>query len=124
MNEWQTTWTRILGQPHPDMGLDPRWVEFYPYKVKARPGDRVRFQVRITNYHDTPSHCVLRFTSVEGVSILPPEIDFNVPPRALGTANVEVSLPDGFSTHSLPIVADVTWNDRRLGPIAEGLITW
>jgi len=29
--------------------------------------------------------------------------------------------PDGFRTHSLPVPADVTWNGRRLGEIAEAV---
>ena len=124
MDDWQKTWARTLGQPHPDMGLDPRWVEFYPYKVRSRPGQRVRFQIKVTNYHDTPSHCHLCFGSVDGVGIDPSEIDLNIPPRVLGKTEIEVSLPDVFHTHSLPIVADVTWNGRRLGPIAEGIIYW
>jgi len=124
MGEWQRTWTYLLGQPHPDMGLDPKWVEFYPYKVKGKPGQRLQFQVKITNYHDTPSHCQLRFSSVGGVQVSPAEVEVNIPPRALGKVDIAVTTPDTFRTHSLPIIADVTWNGLRLGPIAEGLIYW
>lgn len=32
--------------------------------------------------------------------------------------------PERFETHSLPIVAEVTWNARYYGPIAEAVATW
>ena len=124
MDEWQKNWTRVLGQPHPDMGMDPHWVEFYPYKVRVKPGERVQLQVKITNYHDTPSHCALRFLSSGGVTVTPEEVELNIPPRALAKVDVEASVPGVFRTHSLTIAADVTWNDRRLGPIAEAIMYW
>jgi hypothetical protein len=124
MDEWHTMWVRTIGQPHPDMGLDPRWVEFYPYKIKVEPRQTVHFQVRITNYHDTQSRCHLRFDSIEGVEIDPPEFELKIPARALGMVEIDVSVPGTFHTHSIPVVADVTWNDRRLGPIAESIMYW
>jgi len=35
-----------------------------------------------------------------------------------------VSFPAVFSTHSLPALADVTWNGRHLGEIAEAIAYW
>ena len=80
--------------------------------------------MKITNYHDTPSHCVLRFRSSGGVTVTPEEIELNIPPRALANVDVEASVPDIFRTHSLTIAADVTWNDHRLGSIAEAIMYW
>ena len=30
MDRWTDLFTQILDQPHPNMGMDPHWVEFYP----------------------------------------------------------------------------------------------
>ena len=124
MNEWQADWMRLMGQPHPDMGMDPRWIEFCPYKVRVAPNESVTLQVKITNYHDTPSHCALQFRSLDGVTIAPVTTERNIPPRALASVDVTVTVPGSFRTHSLPVVADVTWNGRRLGPIAEAILYW
>ena len=37
---------------------------------------------------------------------------------------VRVRMPQTFSTHSLPIVADVTWDGQRLGEVAEAIAYW
>ena len=124
MEEWQTDWTRLMGQPHPDMGLDPRWVEFYPYKKRVAPNEVVVFQVKITNYHDTPSHCALHFHSGDDVTISPETTERNIPPRALANVDVTVTVPGSFRTHSLPVIADITWNGQRLGPVAEAILYW
>ena len=37
---------------------------------------------------------------------------------------VRARMPQIFGTHSLPIVADVTWDGRRLGEVAEAIAYW
>ncbi|MCZ6676659.1 MAG: MBL fold metallo-hydrolase, partial [Candidatus Poribacteria bacterium] len=34
MKRWEALFTKIIDQAHPNIGMDPHWVEFYPYKVR------------------------------------------------------------------------------------------
>ncbi len=124
MDRWQALFTQVLDQPHPNMGMDPHWVEFYPYKVRIRPGDTVRFKVTVTNHEPKARVCILRFRSVEGVVLDPQEIKFRAWALTKKEYEVQATFPDAFTTHSLPIVADVTWNGRPLGEIAEAVAYW
>lgn len=124
MAEWQAHFIDILDQPHPNLGMDPHWVEFYPYKVRIQPGDVVPFQVKITNHEAEPRTAILRFRSVAGVHLEPLETTIVAPPSQVTTATVMAHFPTSFTTHSLPVVADVTWNGQRLGEIAEAIAYW
>ena len=124
MNRWQGLFTQILDQPHPNMGMDPHWVEFYPYKIRIRPGETVTFEIKITNHEAETRACKLRFRSVEGVELSPNEIDLQVPGGTDTRCRIEATFPTAFTTHALPIVADVTWNGRHLGEIAEAIAYW
>jgi hypothetical protein len=104
--------------------MDPRWVEFYPYKVRVRPGGVVIFKVSITNYEVESRSGRLRFRSVEGVNLSPQDIDFTVDGRATIDSKTKATFPKTFTTHSIPILADVTWNGRHLGEIAEAIAYW
>ncbi|MCZ6676985.1 MAG: MBL fold metallo-hydrolase, partial [Candidatus Poribacteria bacterium] len=118
MDRWQDLFTQVIDQPHPNMGMDPHWVEFYPYKIRIRPGEVVTFQVTVTNHEAETRTCNLRFRSVEGVQLLPGQTDLQVPAGGHATCPVKATFPDTFTTHALPVLADVTWNGRSLGEIA------
>ncbi|MDA0747236.1 MAG: MBL fold metallo-hydrolase [bacterium] len=124
MDRWQALFTQILDQPHADMGMDPHWVEFYPYKVRIQPGETVRYTVTVRNYEEDVRVCALRFRSVEGVGLEPQEVEMRVRGGESSQCEVEARFPEAFKTHSLPVVADVTWNGQALGEIAEAIAYW
>jgi hypothetical protein len=124
MMQWQQHFVQILDQPHPNLGMDPHWIEFYPYKVRVEPGAIVDFQVRITNHEAATRTCRLRFRSVAGVQLDPAELQVDSPPGQVTTVDVTARFPATFTTHSLPIVADVIWDNKRLGEVAEAIGYW
>jgi len=124
MDEWQRHFTEIIDQPHPNMGMDPHWVEFYPFNVRIRPGEEVTFRINITNHEPERRRCELRYRSVDGVSLKPAAETLEVGGNSLATCELNASFPDTFNTHSLTILADVTWNGRHLGEIAEAVAYW
>ena len=124
MDRWEGLFTRIIDQPCADMGMDPHWVEFYPYKVRVRPGESVAFEVRVTNHEEEERTCALRFRGTGGVELEPGEKILKVGAGAVATCRVAARFPEGFTTHSLTIVADVTWEGQHLGEIAEAIAYW
>ncbi|NKB71719.1 MAG: MBL fold metallo-hydrolase [Candidatus Latescibacteria bacterium] len=124
MDRWAELFEDIIDQPVADMGMDPHWVEFYPYKVRVQPGEEVIFEVRVTNHEKTASQCHLRFVGTVGLVLVPGEAELVVAPGEVGTCQVRASIPKSLSSHSFTVVTDVTWNERRLGPIAEGVAYW
>ena len=124
MDRWQELFTDIVEAPHPNMALDPHWIEFRPYKVRVEPGAEVEFQLCITNHDDSERRCALLLRSVEGVEIEAAERALVLAGGQVHKITVRVRLPQTFSTHSLPIVADVTWDGQRLGEVAEAIAYW
>lgn len=124
MDRWQELFTDIVEAPHPNMALDPHWIEFRPYKVRVEPGAEVEFQLCITNHDDSERRCALHLRSVEGVEIEAAERALVLAGGQVHEITVRVRMPQTFSTHSLPIVADVTWNGQRLGEVAEAIAYW
>ncbi|MCH2203690.1 MAG: MBL fold metallo-hydrolase [Fuerstiella sp.] len=124
MKRWQDLFTQIIDQPHPNLGMDPGWVEFYPYKVRIRPGDTVAFNVRITNHEPETKTCELKFRSVEGVELTPTATVVDVAGGSTASCQVTAEFPQVFTTHSLPVLADVTWQGNALGELAEAIAWW
>ncbi len=124
MDEWQGRFERVIGQTAPSMGMDRQWVEFSPYKIRVQPGQRVRFRVSVTNHERTESRCRLVFRSLTRVELEPREAEMTVGGGQVAHCEIDVRFPAVFETHSLPVLADVTWNGRHLGEIAEALAYW
>ncbi|MFC1526615.1 MBL fold metallo-hydrolase [Candidatus Latescibacterota bacterium] len=124
MERWQELFTEIVDRPHPDQAMDPRWVEFYPYKVQVQPGEERFFHLWITNHEAQPRSCQVTFRSLEGMAVAPEQVSLTVAPAAREVVEVQVRFPEVFSTHSLPVLADVVWDGVSLGEIAEAIAYW
>ena len=124
MRRWEELFGKVMDREHADAGMDPRWVEFYPYKTRIHPGDERDFHVWIKNHESQPCSCALRFRSVAGVDIEPAHIEFQIDAKEKVVRQIHVRFPQAFTTHSLPILADVTWNGKPLGEIAEAIAYW
>ena len=124
MDRWDELFTGIIDQPTADMGMDPHWVEFSPYKVRVKAGDEVEFQVRVKNHEQQASTALLRYRASGGAEVRPLEDRVELAAGVTAVVSVAVRIPDTFSTHSLTIVADLIWNDRPLGEFAEAIAYW
>jgi hypothetical protein len=78
----------------------------------------------VTNHETRESVCAVRFVAPGGTLVSPGQASLVLPARSSAATVVTARFPDTFSTHSLPVVADVTWNGKRLGGIAEAVATW
>ena len=124
MDRWQELFTSIVDRTDSDQAMDPRWVEFYPYKIRVQPGEVHRFHLWITNHSPEQASCDVSFSSVDGVQIDPLESRMLAAPHGRDVCEICVSFPPAFRTHSLPVLADVTWKGERLGEIAEAIAYW
>jgi len=124
MEEWQDIFTKILDQPHPNLGMDPRWVEFSPYKLRIAPGQKVDFVLRVINHEEGVRTLSARLRAADGVRLVPDQVEIKLAAGEQAQVAFVAHFPETFATHSLTIVADVTWDGRRLGEIAEAIAYW
>ena len=124
MDRWTEIFTQILDQPHPNMGMDPHWVEFYPYKVRIQPGETVAFNINITNHEAEARECTLRFRSVDGVQLSPRTIDLQVSGNTNTTCQVEATSDAiHYPRTSHRGRCHMEW-EAHLGEIAEAVAYW
>ncbi len=124
MDRWTELFTEIIDQPTPDLGMDPHWVEFSPYKVHVDAGQEVAFEVRVKNHEGQAGIAQLQFRASGGAEVAPGEVGLELEAGASGSVGLRVKMPDSFTTHCVTIVADVIWNQRHLGETAEAIAFW
>lgn len=123
MDRWQELFTGIIDRPHPNLGMDPQWVEFYPYKTRVRPGDEITYEIRIRNHESEVRAAVIDLRGSGGVQLSTARFELEVPPGD-SSFRVTVSFPQTRDVHAWTIVADVTWDGVTLGEIAEAIAYW
>jgi hypothetical protein len=111
-----------------DFGLEPSWVQIYPYQSLAQPGDALNLQVRVNNYLDHATSAEVRLVLPDDWSVTPAQAALELPARQPGVrpaaASFRVQIPAQY-TFAYPRVAiavDVTFDGRRLGQVAEATI--
>ena len=107
-----------------NFGIEPNWVQIYPYQPLASAGDELRLQLRVTNFLDTPANFKAHLTLPAKWSCEPTGVELELAPGCQGRADVVVSVPEGCVSRwpKQVITADVTFNGKRLGEIAEAVI--
>jgi glyoxylase-like metal-dependent hydrolase (beta-lactamase superfamily II) len=122
--EVQNAWKQIIDQPDPELGVDSAWASFYPYQVEVGPGAEIRYEVRIRNWLDRPSHIRVLVACPTGWSCEPQTAELEVPAKSSSTQLFVVTIP--LSEYRLNrrfvLTADVWRDGNHLGEIAEALI--
>ncbi len=107
-----------------NFGLEPSWVQIYPYQSLARPGDALALQIRMTNFLDRPAEAEVCLALPAGWSSNPAKLELSLAPRDRYIAAVTVQIPEDyhFPYPRVAIAADVTFDGRRFGQIAEATV--
>ncbi|MCC7355779.1 MAG: MBL fold metallo-hydrolase [Anaerolineae bacterium] len=107
-----------------NFGLEPSWTQIYPYQSLARPGDTLNLQVRMTNFLASTAQAEVCLDLPAGWVATPANVRLDLRPNERGVAGFRLHIPDSyvFPYPRVAIAADVTFQGRRLGQIAEATV--
>jgi glyoxylase-like metal-dependent hydrolase (beta-lactamase superfamily II) len=107
-----------------NFGLEPSWVQIYPYQSLAQAGDSLHLQIRMTNFMPHESQAEVSLVLPEGWLITPAVGRLDIPPHQRGQTDFRVQIPNSyrFPYPRIAITADVTLNGHHLGQITEATV--
>jgi len=114
----------LVADPDADIGIDPSWVELYPYQSVAAPGETRRFEIRARNHRKHAIELQVAIAMPSGWQAVPAVSRITVQPGESGKAEFAITIPRDFhAPHSrIAIAADVLADRKYLGQIAEAVI--
>lgn len=114
----------LIADPDTDVGLDPAWIQIYPYQAVAVPGRSMRFEIRARNHRRKPVELAIALQLPEGWRSRPARLKMSVPSAGTTSAVIEVAVPSGWRGPFVrtAIAADVVVDGRYLGQIAEAMV--
>jgi glyoxylase-like metal-dependent hydrolase (beta-lactamase superfamily II) len=109
-----------------NFGLEPSWTQIYPYQSLASPGDVLDLQVRMTNFLDRPVAAEVSLVLPKRWEATPALARLQVPAQAREATGFQVRIPSSyvFRYPRVAIAADVTFDGRHLGQIAEATVEY
>ncbi len=107
-----------------NFGLEPSWTAIYPYQSLAWPGDTLEIQVRMTNFLPRAVRAEVGLVLPEGWTATPAVGQLALAAQGRDAIGFRVCIPASyvFAYPRVAIAADVTFDGRRLGQIAEGTV--
>ncbi len=114
----------LLAWDDPNFGIDEGWARFYPYAVRARPGETVEVALRIMNH--SPAEQVFRVTPhlpANWTLSFPGSISVRIPALEEGAVRVRATLPAGIPAGTYLMTADLQFNGWDLHEWTEAMVT-
>ena len=92
-----------------------------PYQNRARPGDRLPIELRVTNHGAADATARASLVAPPGWSVSPGEATTPIVPGESGTLRFVVEVPPGAASRHV-LCAELSLGERRFGQIAEALV--
>lgn len=114
----------LIADPVTDAGLDPAWVQIYPYQAVAAADEPCRLEIRARNHRREAVSLQIVLCLPAGWTSTPSSIAFTVPAGASASHPIEIRIPRSAYRRGerKAISADVLANGRHLGQIAESVV--
>jgi glyoxylase-like metal-dependent hydrolase (beta-lactamase superfamily II) len=124
VNQQDKFFAELIADPDSDIGLDPSWVQIYPYQAIAAPGQPAELEIRVRNHRSVPITVEIALSLPAGWRSNPSSVKMQVPPRQSSRAPIEVTVPSDWreARGRRAIAADVVADGRYLGQIAEAVV--
>jgi glyoxylase-like metal-dependent hydrolase (beta-lactamase superfamily II) len=112
----------LIAWDDPNYGLDEHWIRCDPYEQHVAPGESVRLSVVCTN-HSSAEHSLSCCPVLPaGWNVACAERTVEIPPKAEGTLDFRVQIPEDEQPGRRAIPVDITYAGRALGQFREAVI--
>ncbi len=116
--------TELIADPDTDVGLDPAWVQIYPYQAIGVPGRPTAVEIRVRNHRTVPLNLEIALALPAEWRAEPAVVKLTVAARGENRAAANIMIPAGWRGpfDRKAIAADVLCNGRYLGQIGEAVV--
>lgn len=109
---------------HANYALDESWVRCYPYEQDAPAGQRVEFQVVVTNHSDQPRKVACRAVlpaAWDGARVTD-WVNGEVPAKTEGSVSLSLTVPAEVAKGRYIVPVDVRYGSRSLPQFTEAIV--
>jgi glyoxylase-like metal-dependent hydrolase (beta-lactamase superfamily II) len=106
----------------PNYGIDERWIRFYPYGCKAKPGQTIQMSLKAFNHSKVSRMFTVELNLPAGFNAIPTTISFAAPPRAEQQVDFNLLVGASVDPGTYVLTADVQWQQWNLPSWTEAIL--
>jgi len=126
MSETLTTRKELLAElfpwDEPNYGIDERWIRFYPYGRKAKPGQTVQISMKAFNHSNVSRTFTAVLNLPIGFDANPTTVSVTAPPRTEQQIDFDLLVGRSIDPGTYVLTADVEWEQWNLPRWTEAII--
>ena len=107
---------------NPNYGIDERWIRFYPYGRKAKPGQTVQISMKAFNHSNVSRTFTAVLNLPVGFDAKPTTVSVTVPPRTEQQIDFDLLVGRSIDPGTYVLTADVEWERWNLRRWTEAII--
>jgi len=112
----------LLPWDEPNYGIDERWIRFYPYGLKARPGQTFQISLKIFNHSDVPHRFTTTLDLPTGFDAARTVASITIPSHIEGQVDYRLLVDASLAPGTHVLTAGVEWGPWRLLRWTEAII--
>jgi len=118
----KTLLAELFPWDNPNYGIDERWIRFYPYGRKARPGQTVQISMMAFNHSNVSRTFTAVLNLPDGFDAMPKTLSVTVPSRTERKVDFDLIVGKSVEPGTYVLTADVEWERWNLGRWTEAII--
>ncbi len=113
----------VLPHEDPNLGFDPNWIHFYPYRTLIEPGTVFETEVRVRNHLKRMMSAEIELRLPEGWQAEPLEGKLAIEGKTEGSLSFKVKIPESAKLQKRTVItAQVVTDGQNWGEFAEMLL--
>jgi glyoxylase-like metal-dependent hydrolase (beta-lactamase superfamily II) len=118
----KTLLAELFPGDNPNYGIDERWIRFYPYGRKAKPGQTVQISMKVFNHSNVSRMFTAALNLPDGLDSVPKSLSVTVPSRTERQVDFDLRVGKSVERGTYVLTADVEWERWKLGRWTEAII--
>jgi len=120
--ELTALYREIIDQPNANMGMDHKWIRFYPYRAVVKPDEEFKANVEVTNHLDFPSEFTVTLKYSENIICSQQTKTYKISAKSTDLIPFAIKVKSGKNVKREIICADITMNNTYIGEYTEMIV--
>jgi glyoxylase-like metal-dependent hydrolase (beta-lactamase superfamily II) len=113
---------KLFPWDEPNYGIDERWIRFYPYGAKAKPGQTIQISLKTFNHSEVSRVFTVALNLPAGFDAMPTTTSITVSPRTEQQVDFNLLVGASIAPGTYVLTADVQWQQWNLPRWTEAIV--
>jgi len=122
LSKRKTLLAELFPWDEPNCGIDEQWIRFYPYGLKAKPGQTVQISLKVFNHSQVSRRFTAELNLPTGFGASRADASLTIPPLTEQQVDFDLLVGTSIERGTYVLTADVAWARWNLPHWTEAIL--